>query len=167
MSEQDAFFRGFSRNEYIMRLIEIDMSTEESMDMRKSYFKEPGGIFKTDRDLSMGDNSAADGSKIILCGTELKIFQKISYENLFDVILRYIRFRDDLSLHLKGSQERMIKVLQIICTSYPIQIQLNTEVNVFAGKFLNLKIYNKLNFQSPETTILRKSSYIFIIFYVH
>jgi hypothetical protein len=148
---------GFSAEtiEYIMRLIEIDM--------RKSYFKEPGGIYKTDRGFSMGDNSAADGSEIILRGTELEIFQKISDETLFDIIQRYLRFRDDLSLHLKGSRERMMKVLQIICTNYPIQIQLNTEVNVFTGKFLNLRIYNKININSPETTILRKSACKYVI----
>ena len=45
--------------------------------MSHSYFKEPGGIFKTLNGFSMGDNSAARGSEIILRIYELEIYSKL------------------------------------------------------------------------------------------
>ena len=45
--------------------------------MNHSYFKEPTGIFRTLEGFSMGDNSAARGSEIILRIHELDIFKKI------------------------------------------------------------------------------------------
>ena len=45
--------------------------------MSHSYFKEPGGIFKTLNGFPMSDNSAARGSEIILRIYELEIYSKI------------------------------------------------------------------------------------------
>ena len=50
-----------------------------SVSMNHSYFKEPKGIYKTLNGFSMGDNSAARGSEIILRIFELKIFK--NYKN--------------------------------------------------------------------------------------
>ena len=51
---------------YILNLIWLSMN--------HSYFKEPTGIFRTLEGFSMGDNSAARGSELILRIHELDIF---------------------------------------------------------------------------------------------
>ena len=50
--------------------------------MNHSYFKEPNGIYKTLKGFSMGDNSAARGSEIILRIFEFKIFKKLQEQKL-------------------------------------------------------------------------------------
>ena len=54
--------------EYILKLMNVSMS--------HSYFKEPGGIFINLNGFSIGDNSAARGSEIILRIYELEIYRK-------------------------------------------------------------------------------------------
>ena len=66
------------------------------------YFKQPKGIYKTLKGFSMGDNSAARGSEIILRIYELKIFEKIHRLKLEKNLSRFLRFRDDVSVHLTG-----------------------------------------------------------------
>ena len=50
--------------------------------MTHSYFKEPGGIFKTLEGFSMGDCSAARGSEIILRIYEIQMFARLAQEGL-------------------------------------------------------------------------------------
>ena len=80
--------------------------------MSHSYFKEPGGIFKTLNGFSMGDNSAARGSEIILRIYELEIYSKIYKKKLEINVNRYLRFQDDVSVHLTGKLQKMLKVLK-------------------------------------------------------
>ena len=134
--------------EYILKLMNVSMS--------HSYFKEPEGIFKTLNGFSMGDNSAARGSEIILRIYELEIYRKI-YKSKLDInVNRYLRFRDDVSVHLTGKLQKMLKVIKIIITGYPKCIQFNVESRVVYGKFLNIKIFNIPGEKHPTTTILRK-----------
>ena len=67
----------------------------------------------------MGDNSAARGSKIILRIHELEIFKNIHSKKLESNIRRYLRFRDDVSVHVAGTTENMLKIIKIITTGYP------------------------------------------------
>ena len=83
------------------------------------YFKQPKGIYKTLKGFSMGDNSAARVSEIILRIYELKIFEKIHRLKLEKNLSRFLRFRDDVSVHLTGEINQMLKVLKIITTGYP------------------------------------------------
>ena len=77
--------------------------------MNHSYFKEPKGIFKTLMGFSMGDNSAARGSEIILRIFELDIFGKLHEKGLESNLTRYLRFRDDVSVHVIGEIDKMLK----------------------------------------------------------
>ncbi len=124
--------------------------------MTHSYFKQPKGIFKTLKGFSMGDNSAARGSEIILRIYELEIFKKIHRLKLEKNVSRFLRFRDDVSVHLTGEINQMLKVLKIITTGYPKCIQFNVETKLIYGKFLNIKIFNLPGNNFPTTTVLRK-----------
>ena len=55
---------------------------------------------------------------------------------------RFLRFRDDVSLHISGSNNEIRDVLNIIITGYPPEIQFNVESNIIWGKFLNIRIFN-------------------------
>ena len=136
--------------EYILNLMSVSMN--------HSYFKEPSGIYKTLKGFSMGDNSAARGSEIILRIFELKIFKKLQKQKLHKNVKRYLRFRDDVSLHLTGDTETMLKIVKIITTGYPDAIQFNVETKIIYGKFLNIKIFNNPLTTKPITTVLRKSN---------
>ena len=126
--------------------------------MEHSYFKEPNGIFKTLSGFSMGDVAASRGSEVILPGAESEIFAKVKSENLFDVVKRYLRFKDDISVHLSGEKVKMIRAMELITCNYPKEIQLNVEANVIKGKFLNLRLYNIQGDPKVFTTILRKQN---------
>jgi len=124
--------------------------------MNHSYFKEPKGIFKTLMGFSMGDNSAARGSEIIFRIFELDIFGKLHEKGLESNLTRYLRFRDDVSVHVIGEIDKMLKVIKIITTGYPECIQFNVETKIVYGKFLNIKIFNIPGENRPTTTVLRK-----------
>ena len=126
--------------------------------MTKSYFKEPNGIFKTLAGFSMGDIAASRGSEVILRGPELEIFRKLKQKNLLKNIVIYLRFKNDIFVIVNGSNEEMTKSLEIIATGYPDDIQLNSEVNIIQGEFLNLRIYNVNGESKLFTTILRKQN---------
>ena len=79
--------------------------------MNHSYFKEPTGIFRTLEGFSMGDNSAARGSELILRIHELDIFKKIYEKKLQTSLARYLRFRDDVSVHVHGNEKLMFKII--------------------------------------------------------
>ena len=126
--------------------------------MNHSYFKEPTGIFKTLEGFSMGDNSAARGSELILRIHELDIFKKIYGKKLQKSVSRYLRFRDDVSVHVHGDEKLMFKIIKIIVTGYPAAIQFNVETRIIYGKFLNIKIINIPEEKYPFTTVLRKEN---------
>ena len=77
--------------------------------MTHSYFKEANGIFKTLKEFSMGDCFSARGSEIILRIDEIKIFSVLARENLIKNVKRFLRFRDDVSVHLTGSNDEIKK----------------------------------------------------------
>ena len=136
--------------EYVLTLMKVSMN--------HSYFKEPKGIFKTLKGFyfSMGDNSAARGSEIILRIFELDLFSKLHKKRLEPNISRYLRFRDDVSVHVTGETEKMLEVIKIIIQGYPECIQFNVETKIIYGKFLNIKILNIPGEKTPTTTVLRK-----------
>ena len=67
--------------------------------MTHSYFHEPNGIYRTLNGFSMGDCSAARGSEIILRVYELEIYNDLAKHKLLKYVSRYLRFRDDVSVH--------------------------------------------------------------------
>ena len=134
--------------EYIENLVLVEMN--------RSYFHEPEGIFRTTQGFSMGDNAAARGSEIILRGAEFAIFDRLSRGKLLPIVKKYLRFRDDVSIHLSGNKSDMLKAIKIISTGYPNEILLNMETNVINGKFINYRVYNQVDSNKPFTTVLRK-----------
>ena len=64
---------------------------------------------------------------------------------------------------INGSNAEMMEGIKIIATGYPEDIQLNSEVNIIHGKFLNLRIYNVNGDPKLFTTILRKQNCKYII----
>lgn len=126
------------------------------VEMNRSYFHEPEGIFRTTQGFSMGDNAAARGSEIILRGAEFAIFNQLSRRKLLPVVKKYLRFRDDVSIHLSGDKSEMLNAIKIISTGYPNEILLNMETNVINGKFLNYRVYNQADSNKPFMTVLRK-----------
>ena len=126
--------------------------------MSHSYFKEPTGIYKTLEGFSIGDNSAARGSELILRIYELQIFKEIFGLKLQNSLARYLRFRDDVSVHVFGDEKSMFKIIKTIVSGYPDAIQFNAETRLIYGKFLNIKIVNFPGEQNPFTTVLRKQN---------
>ena len=124
--------------------------------MSHSYFKQPSGIYKTPKGFSIRDCSAAQGSEIILRIYEIKMFTKLSRSYLLKNALRFLCFRDDVSIHIKGSNTEIIQVVRIIGNGYPQCIKFNMESKIIHGKFLNIRIYNNLLTNEPYTTVLRK-----------
>ena len=136
--------------DYIKLLIECIMN--------HSYFKEPSGMFKTLKGFSMGDCSAARGSEIILKIAELDIFNALSRKRLNSTKNRYLRFRDDVSVHLAGTPDDICNAIKVICTGYPKDIIFNMETKIIQGKFLNIKVLNFPSDPKPFTTVLRKQN---------
>ena len=126
--------------------------------MNHSYFKEPNGIFKTLKGFSMGDCSAARGSEIILRIYEIKMFSVLARNNLIKTVKRFLRFRDDVSIHLTGSDDEIKKAVKIIGSGYPPSLKFNMESKIIYGKFLNIRIYNDPHSSKPFTTVLRKEN---------
>ena len=124
--------------------------------MNHLYFKEPEGMFKTLKGFSMGDCSAARGSEIILRIAELDIFKTLSRKKLSNNVNRYLRFRDDVSVHVIGNPEQICETIEVICNGYPEEIVFNMETKIIQGKFLNIKVLNFLTKINPYTTVLRK-----------
>ena len=103
-------------------------------------FLNPPGTHRTLKGFSMGDCSAARGSEMILRVHEFEIWKKIFSLKLQSTVFRYLRFRDDVSVHLSGTKDNIASTLKIIIEGYPKDIQFNTETKIFWGKFLNIKI---------------------------
>ena len=61
----------------------------------------------------MGDNSAARRSEIILRTYELKIFDQIHQIKLGKNVARYLRFQDDVFVHVTGEIDKMLEVIKI------------------------------------------------------
>ena len=85
------------------------------------------------------------------------MFANLARKNLLKNILRFLRFRDDMSIHITGSDLELFQAMQIIGSGYPPCIIFNIESKVIHGKFLNIRIYNNPATQTPYTTVLRKS----------
>ena len=62
----------------------------------------------------MGDCAAARGSEIILRIYEVEMFMKLSRKNLLNKVYRFLRFRDDVSLHISGTNEEISQIIKII-----------------------------------------------------
>ena len=131
--------------------------------MNHLYFKEPEGMFKTLKGFSMGDCSAARGSEIILRIAELDIFKTLSRKKLSNNVNRYLRFRDDVSVHVIGNPEQICETIEVICNGYPEEIVFNMETKIIQGKFLNIKVLNFSTKINPYTTVLRKQNSIYNI----
>ena len=127
--------------------------------MRNSYFLEPSGTFRTLNGFSMGDCSAARGSEIILRIYEFEIWKKLFSHGLHKNVHRYLRFRDDVSVHISGPNKSIKDALKIIITGYPAEIQFNVESKILWGKFLNIRIFNNPTSSTPYTTVLRKENF--------
>ena len=67
----------------------------------------------------MGDCFSARSSEIILRIDEIKIFSVLARENLIKNVKRFLRFRDDVLVHLTGSNDEIKKAVKIICSGYP------------------------------------------------
>ena len=113
----------------------------------------------------MGDIAASRGSEIILRGAELDIFRKLKQKNLLKDVVIYLRFKDIIFVIINDSNEEMTEGIKIIATGYPEDIQLNSEVNIIHGKFLNLCIYNVNGDSKLFTTILQKKKIVNITLY--
>ena len=87
-----------------------------------------------------------------------KFLKKIHSKKLDSNIRRYLRFRDDISVHVAGTTENMLKIIKIITTGFPDCIQFNVEIKTIYGKFLNIKIFNIPGELNPTTTVLRKAN---------
>jgi hypothetical protein len=134
--------------DYIFNLIEVEMT--------RSYFKEPGGIFRTLMGFSMGDHAAAHGSEVILLSSEIDIYYVLVRVNVINVVKAHDRFRDDIKLHVSGRLDMVLSALKIIIDGYPKEITLNMKTGLITGNFLNIRIYSDPTRDAPYTTILRK-----------
>ena len=112
--------------------------------MNHSYFKEPEGMFQTLKGFSIGDCSAARGSELILRIAELDIFKTLSRQKLLMNVNRYLRFRDDVSIHVVGNPDKICRTIHVICNGYLKDIVFNMETKIIQGKFLNIKVLNFL-----------------------
>ena len=92
--------------DYIFNLIEVEMTC--------SYFKEPSGIFRTDKGFSMGDHAAAHGSEVILLSSEIDTYY----------VLIQVK-EDDVKIHVSGRLDMVLCALGIIIEGYPKEITLN------------------------------------------
>lgn len=108
-------------------------------------------MFKTLKGFSMGNCSAARGSEIILRMSELSIFKTLARNCLQSTINRYLRFRDDVSVHVVGTPDDICKAIKVICTGYPKDIIFNMETKIIQGKFLNIRILNFPSITTPFT----------------
>lgn len=63
-----------SSQTYILNLLEVNS--------KHSYFKEPTGIFRSDKGYSMGDHSAGRGSEVSLKGSEIESFEELDRKKL-------------------------------------------------------------------------------------
>ena len=106
----------------------------------------------------MGDCFSARGSEIILRIDEIKIFSVLARENLIKNVKRFLRFRDDVSVHLTGSNDEIKKAVKIICSGYPPSLKFNMESKIIFGKFLSIRIYNDPHSSIYFTTVLRKEN---------
>ena len=122
----------------------------------RSYFKQPGGIFRTMLGFSMGDHAAARGSEVILFSCEIDSYFVLVRENVISVVKEHDRFRDDIKIHVSGRLDMILHALRIIIDGYPKEITLNVKTGLITGNFLNIRIYSDPTLIHPYTSILRK-----------
>ena len=85
------------------------------------------------------------------------MFTKLARGNLLVNVFRFLRFRDDVSIHISGTKTEISNIIKIVGTGYPACIKFNMESKIIHGKFLNIRIYNNPSSSIPYTTVLRKS----------
>ena len=117
--------------------------------MEHSYFYELAGIFLTTSGFSMGDISA-------LRDSELDTFLKLDYYSLLEKNEHYFRFKDDVNADPQGTRYEYYNPSKLFL--HHQELQLNVEINMVQGKFLNLRIYNQVDTDVLYTTILRKKN---------
>ena len=70
-----------------------------------------------------------------------------------------MRFRDEVSVYISGSNKSIWDALTILITGYPAAIQFNVETKLLWGKVLNIRIFNDPTSSTPYTTVLRKENF--------
>ena len=134
--------------DYIFNLIEVEMT--------RSYFKEPSGIYRTLLGFSMGDHAVARGSEVILFSCEIDTYFVLVNLRVISVVKEHDRFRDDIKIHVSGRLDMMLCALRSIIEGYPKEITLNVKTGIITGNFLNIRIYSDPTVEHPCTSILRK-----------
>ena len=71
-------------------------------------------------------------------------------------MFRFLRFRDEVSLHFLGPTETILQCIQIVSSGYPECMIFNMETKLIFGEFLNIRIYKDPTSSRPLTSLLRK-----------
>ena len=71
-------------------------------------------------------------------------------------MFRFLRFRDEVSLHFLGHTETIIQCIQIVSSGYPECMIFNMETKLIFGESLNIRIYKDPTSSPPLTSLLRK-----------
>ena len=112
--------------------------------MENSYFHKPAEIYKT-LDGFLWMIALPQGKVKLSSGyNDLRIFAKLSESKNLRLVSRYLRFWDDISMHLIGDPSGILDVIKITVNRYSDAIQLNIETRSVYGKFLNIWIFNYL-----------------------
>ena len=61
---------------------------------------------------------------------DLDIFKKIYGKKIQKSLARYLRFRDDVSVHVHGDEKSMFKIIKILVIGYPTAIQFTVETKI-------------------------------------
>ena len=77
------------------------------------------------------------------------MFTNLARKNLLKNILTFLRFRDDVSIHITGTDLELFQSMQIIGSGYPPCIIFNIESKVIHGKFLNIRIITTRQLKHP------------------
>ena len=118
------------------------IKTFVSFTMQRSYFLDPTWTYRTLQRISMGACSAARGSEIILRVHEFEIWRQLFSKKLRTNLYRFLRFRDDVSVHISGANDNIAYTLKIIIEGFPKAIQFNVKTKIYWGKLLNIRIFN-------------------------
>ena len=125
------------RKDYIFNLIEVVMTG--------SYFKEPSGIFRTDKGFSMG--------VVSLWSSEMDMYYVLIQVKVINEVKEHDRFRDNVKIHVSGWLDIILCALRIIIEGYAKVITLNVKTGLITGSFLT-----KPPEESGRTTWLEERS---------
>ena len=90
--------------------------------------------------------------------SELSIFKTLARNCLQSTINRYLRFRDDVSVHVVGTPDDICKAIKVICTGYPKDIIFNMETKIIQGRFFEYKNIKLSIYNNTIHTVLRKQN---------